>query len=62
MEEKIDISIIIPYYNSHNYIYEALKSVEAYNGNYIYEVIIIDDGSEDLDALNVLKDIENSSE
>jgi glycosyltransferase involved in cell wall biosynthesis len=53
----IDISIIIPCYNSGQFITEAVESVKAYSGKYSYEIIIIDDGSTDLFTLEVLKEL-----
>lgn len=42
----MDVSIIIPCYNSGKYLPDALKSVnQAINGNYKCEVILVDDGS-----------------
>ena len=43
----MDLSVIIPYYNSGHFIVDALKSVEQYDGDYTFEVIIINDGSKD---------------
>lgn len=44
---KIDLSIIIPVYNVEDYIEECLESI-AQLKNISYEVILINDGSEDL--------------
>ncbi len=47
------VSIIIPYYNSWKYIEETLNSI--YKQKYKnYEVIIVDDKSEDLYSINML--------
>jgi glycosyltransferase involved in cell wall biosynthesis len=41
-----DISIIIPCYNTAPaFIREAIESVKNYQGNYSYDIIIVDDGS-----------------
>ena len=50
----IDISVIIPCYNSGNYIMEALDSVDDYSGIHSYEIIIIDDGSTDQFTIELL--------
>jgi glycosyltransferase involved in cell wall biosynthesis len=42
---SVDISIIIPCYNTGEFLTEAIQSVEAYRGKYKYEIIIVDDGS-----------------
>jgi glycosyltransferase involved in cell wall biosynthesis len=55
---KIDISVIIPFYNSGLFIKEAIKSVENYSGNFNYEIIIINDGSTDFDSLTILKELD----
>lgn len=48
------VSIIIPCYNSGLYIPEAIASIDAYAGEYDYEVIIVDDGSTDKLTLDFL--------
>lgn len=52
----MDLSFIIPCCNSGNYLSEAIESVEnALEGrNYTYEVIVIDDGSEDAETIRLL--------
>jgi glycosyltransferase involved in cell wall biosynthesis len=52
------VSIIIPFYNSGLYIHEAINSVFGYNGNCKYEIIIVNDGSNEQYSIDVLKDIE----
>lgn len=54
----MDVSIVIPCYNSGFFIYETIESIEAYNGRYKYEIIIVDDGSEDKITLEKLAVIE----
>jgi len=51
----IKVSIIIPNYNSSPLIERCLNSVFNKNGDYILEVIIIDDGSTD-NSLEILED------
>ena len=51
----IDISIIIPCYNSGCYLVEALDSVHDYKGVHSYEIIIIDDGSTDQFTIELLE-------
>ncbi len=52
------VSVIIPCYNSGTYLPEALASVEAYQGSYAYEIIIINDGSTDAYTLEYLRELE----
>ncbi|OZI05399.1 hypothetical protein BWI93_25675 [Siphonobacter sp. BAB-5385] len=52
------VSVIIPCYNSGTYLPEALASVEAYQGSYAYEIIIINDGSTDPHTLEYLRELE----
>ena len=51
------VSIIIPCYNSGNYLPETIASVQSYPNKETYEIIIINDGSEDEHTLQVLKDL-----
>ncbi len=53
------ISIIIPVYNSGNYLRETLESVRNYTGKSIYEIIIVNDGSTDNDTLELLNQLQN---
>lgn len=48
------ISIIIPCYNSGQFLPEALESIKSYPDNKVYEVIIVDDGSTDQHTLTLL--------
>jgi len=48
------ISIIIPCYNSGQYLPDALESIKTYPDKNAYEVIIVDDGSTDQYTLNLL--------
>lgn len=43
----VDLSIIVPMYNSEKYIEECLTSIISQQTNYIYEIILVDDGSTD---------------
>lgn len=56
VDENIDLSIIIPAYNVENYIEKSLKSVIEQKTKYNFEIIVINDGSEDktLDIINSL--------
>lgn len=53
-----DVSIIMPFYNSKNYIEQSVKSVLNQTFPY-FELIIVDDGSKDIESLNKLKEIEH---
>lgn len=54
---KTSLSIIIPAYNEEKRIKETIISLRSYlkSKKYIYEIIVVDDGSDD-GTLNVLKD------
>lgn len=47
MKVDYDISIIIPTFNSQEYILDLLKSIKENVCNIRYEIIIVDDGSDD---------------
>jgi len=49
------ISIVIPCYNSAHFLPEAIESVENYSGKNSYEVVIVDDGSTEIETLELLK-------
>lgn len=51
------VSVIIPCYNHGDYIEEAIKSVENNIGNYLYELIIVDDGSTNELTVSVLDNL-----
>jgi glycosyltransferase involved in cell wall biosynthesis len=50
MQEKICVSIIIPVYNGEPFIKKCIKSILNQNFKQSYEIIMIDDGSEDKSA------------
>ena len=57
MNEAIDISVIIPMYNSENYIEETLLSVinQSFRN---FEMIVIDDGSKDTSGIKAKRVLE----
>lgn len=57
MEKAPIISVIIPFYNSENYIKQTVISVLNQTFPF-YEILIIDDGSTDEKSLNKLKEIQ----
>lgn len=61
MNTVIDISVIIPMYNSENYIEETLLSVinQSYRN---FEIIVIDDGSKDTSRVKAQKILEGHRE
>jgi glycosyltransferase involved in cell wall biosynthesis len=54
----IDISVIIPVYNAAPLIKRCLDSILAQNGEYTYEVLLIDDGSTD-NSVEIIKSYNN---
>lgn len=54
MNSKIKVSIIIPIFNGALLIQRCLKSVFKQNGDFLLEVIVIDDGSND-DSVEIVK-------
>lgn len=46
--EKPLVSIIIPVYNQFHYTYNCLKAIKKHSGDVDYEIILADDGSNDL--------------
>ena len=54
---KILLSVIIPCYNSGDYLREAIESVTLSKGDHQYEIIVINDGSTESETLKLLKEI-----
>ncbi len=54
-KKGIDVSIIIPVYNSEKYLSQCLTSILNQKTKYSYEVICINDGSKD-NSLSILKE------
>ena len=57
----MDISIIIPCYNSGEFLEEAVTSAESAADGYNTEVVIVDDGSTDAETLNLLERIKRQA-
>ncbi|WP_436883722.1 bifunctional glycosyltransferase/CDP-glycerol:glycerophosphate glycerophosphotransferase [Mammaliicoccus sciuri] len=55
MSNKMKVSVIIPVYNAEEYIVETLESVKNQTFKENFEVILINDGSED-DSINLVKE------
>lgn len=53
------VSIIIPCYNHGHYLQEAIDSVEQYQPQEDYELLIINDGSTDKNTIGILQKLEN---
>lgn len=52
---KIDVSVIMPCYNSGSYLLEAIQSIKDNIEIANYEIIIIDDGSTDTKTITIIK-------
>ncbi|MEB7657778.1 CDP-glycerol glycerophosphotransferase family protein [Mammaliicoccus vitulinus] len=61
MSNKMKVSIIIPVFNAEEYIIETLESVEKQTFKENFEVILINDGSED-NSVNLINDFIANSE
>jgi glycosyltransferase involved in cell wall biosynthesis len=57
---KIGISIIIPCYNAGKFLAEAVESILAQPFRYPFEVIIVDDGSTDIQTQLVLEELQHT--
>ena len=53
------ISIIIPCYNMGNFIDEAIQSVQQFPNNELYEIVVVNDGSDDAHTISRLKQLED---
>ena len=47
MKANQQISVIIPMYNAENTVMKALDSVRLQKGDFVFEIIIVNDGSTD---------------
>ncbi len=56
-DEKYDISVIIPIYNTEDYISDCVNSVLEQTGNASVEIILVNDGSKD-NSLTICKQFE----
>jgi glycosyltransferase involved in cell wall biosynthesis len=54
----MELSVVIPCYNHGAYIDEAINSVSVIKG-LSYEIIILDDGSDDPETISVLQELKN---
>ena len=57
----MDISIVIPVYNAGGFIHTCLDSIVAQEGEFTYEIILVDDGSTD-NSVDVIQQYEKSEE
>lgn len=62
MDSIIEISIIIPCFNSGTFLVDAVNSILTQQGSFlIYEILVIDDFSNDVVTIKTLKEIEKHS-
>lgn len=57
IDEKIDLSIIVPVYNSEKFLNRCMDSIVNQKTQYRFEVIAVNDGSTD-NSLEILKEYE----
>lgn len=60
-KKELDLSIIIPCYNVEKYVRECIESVLNQKTQFKYEVILINDGSQD-NTLNILKEYKDKDD
>lgn len=61
MSDKLGVSIIIPCYNSGAYVLETIASIQAQGMDpNSYEMILVNDGSDDLETLEALTSLEET--
>ena len=58
VDENIDLSIIVPVYNSEKFLRKCMDSIVNQKTKYNFEVIAVNDGSTD-NSLEILKEYEN---
>lgn len=51
------LSIVIPYYNRRELVFNVLRSIEATQGSYPVEIVVVDDGSSDEHNLNNAREL-----
>jgi undecaprenyl-phosphate 4-deoxy-4-formamido-L-arabinose transferase len=62
MKTQIDYSIVVPVYNAENSIHELINQINLYfQGNYSYEIILVDDYSID-NSWKILKQLKKDSQ
>lgn len=52
------LSIVITCYNLGNYLEEAIESIKQYSSSEEYEIILVNDGSNDKNTISILKHLE----